>query len=96
MCIRDRVGPGKLWVGGDTLLPKLSSLGPVCGHISRAANQWPALTARLAHGLGTPGDVAALTQALAHNKEAGGLIAMKNALGFGCRMPLDVPRKSAP
>jgi len=78
--------PGRVRLGGDKLLGRLSELGPVAGHVSGMANLYPAMAAAVARG----GSDAAWLERLAVLKAGGGssVPAMKRALGFGLRPPV--------
>jgi len=78
--------PGRVRVGGDKLLGRLSELGPVAGHVSGMANLYPALGVAVARG----GDDSEWLRRVAVLKAGGGssVPAMKRALGFGRRPPI--------
>jgi dihydrodipicolinate synthase/N-acetylneuraminate lyase len=84
-----RAFPGKVWGGGDGLLPQVGALGPdMPGFISRFTNLWPTLARRLLDH-GGDADAVELRRRIGLLKDAGGLAAMKHHLGFGNRAPLD-------
>jgi 4-hydroxy-tetrahydrodipicolinate synthase len=79
--------PGTVWAGGDGLLGRAAELGPLAGHISRFANGWPALAA---DAVRAPSDAgrARIAAHLGALEAAGGLPALKGALGLGTRLPV--------
>lgn len=87
-----QVFPQRIIAGGDELLGLGPLLGPIGGHMSGLANLRPALCRALVDRQGKPAEL----QARAEERdavrkavsEAGGLAAMKAALGMGRRPPL--------
>ena len=82
--------PGKVWVGGEAMLPRLGVLTGAAGHISRLANLYPELACQIARdGLGE-----AANRWLVLDREIramGGLAVVKRRLGMGCRLPILPP-----
>ena len=82
--------PGKIWLGGEAMLPRLEMLTGACGHISRLANLYPRFVVRVAgESLGVHAN--RLLQLERIIKSMGGLPAVKARLGMGCRLPLEGP-----
>lgn len=79
--------PGQVWVGGESMLPRLEVMSGAAGHISRLANLYPRLALRvLKEGIGSAANrYLSLDKQLA---KRGGLPAVKTALGMGCRLPI--------
>jgi 4-hydroxy-tetrahydrodipicolinate synthase len=86
--IRDLAGrwPGRIRIGGDPLLARMDTLGPVAGHVSGLANLLPGLARAVLDGA----DGGAWLAACAAVKAAGSSVpTMKRALGFGLRAPIE-------
>lgn len=81
--------PGRIVAGGDELLGQHRMLGPIGGHMSRLANLRPRLCRALLEG-GTRARAEAEERdaVMEAIKLGGGLPAMKQALGMGCRPPV--------
>ena len=79
--------PGRVWAGGCRLIGN-PDLGPVAGHISRVANLYPGHAVTIAHAQGTTAIESGLHARLDAVDQAGGLGAIKVALGMGCRLPV--------
>ncbi len=79
--------PDAVFPGGDRILHQVRGLPGLGGFVSGAANLWPRLAVRIFHG----GEVALGPELVARAdalKAAGGLAAMKMALGMGNRSPI--------
>lgn len=87
-----QVFPRRILVGGDELLGQGPLLGPIGGQMSGLANLAPELCRRLVERRGGPLELQALAaerdELRARLAEAGGLAAMKAALGMGRRAPV--------
>ena len=82
--------PNRVWVGGESMLPRLVVLPNVAGHISRLANLYPSLALDVANS--GPGTEANRYLEIDRNtRDLGGLPVVKARLGMGSRLPILPP-----
>ncbi len=84
-----RQDPGAVFAGGDRMLSGTRRIQQLAGVISSLANAWPDLVLRLLRGEDQLDE--AVVERVNRVRAAGGLRALKTALGMGCRAPLPAP-----